>query len=117
MARNALPHAPVRIDCRGHAVVGVAQNPAAIFDSAHTRHVQVLPRRAGVAVPSVIADVDQYLGAKLRKLAHFICKHRLIADEYAVAMARATLRTEPEHFAILASIELRYFAGKLAREK
>ena len=87
MAGNALPHAAIGIDDRGDAVVGVAQNPAAVFDGPHARHVQVLPGRAGVAVPAVVADVDQHLGAQLRELAHLVGKDRLVADEDAVAMA------------------------------
>ncbi len=97
MAGNALPHPAIGIDDCGYAVVGVAQNPAAVFDGPHARHVQVLPGSAGVAVPAIVADVHQHLGAQLRKLPHLVGKDRLIADENPVAMpfSRKTLRSSP----------------------
>ena len=74
--------------------VGVAQQPAAILDGAHARHVQVLPGRAGVAVPSVVADVHEDFGAVARELAHLVGENSFIADEDAVAMPPAVLRIE-----------------------
>ncbi len=69
------------------AVVGVAQQPAAVLDGPHARHVEVLPGGAGVAVPAVVADVDEHLRAQLRKLAHLIGEDGFVADEDAVASA------------------------------
>ncbi len=113
VAGNALADAAVGIDGRGDAVVGVAQNPAAVFDGPHARHVQVLPGRAGVAVPAVVADVDEHLGAEPRELADLVGKDRFVADEDAVAMA--TFRAED--LALVAAIEPRDFAGELARKE
>ena len=90
------------MDC-GDAGVGVAEHPAAIFDGAHAGHVEVLPGRAGVAVPAVVADVDQDLGAVEGELADFVGEDGLVADEDAVAVAwpladsrRKTVRWFPE---------------------
>ncbi len=112
MARNALAHAAVGIDGRRDAVVGVAQQPAAILDGPHARHIQVLPRRARVAVPSIVADVHQHFGAEPRKLPHFVGKHRLVADEDAIAMA-----VEAEDLALVAARELGNAAGEFVREE
>ena len=87
MARNALADAAIGIDDGGDAVVGVAQKPAAVFDGAHAGHVQVLPGRAGVAVPAIVADVDEDLGAELREVADFVGEDGLVTDEDAVAVA------------------------------
>ena len=86
VAGNALAHAAVGVDGCGDAVVGVAQQPAAVLDGPHARHVQVLPGGAGVAVPAVVADIHQHLGAIGGKMAHFVSKHGFVADENAVAM-------------------------------
>jgi hypothetical protein len=58
VARDRLADAAIWINRSGGAVVGVTQNPAAIFDRAHPRHIQMLPGSAGVAVPAVVTDVD-----------------------------------------------------------
>src|ERR1035437_6942488 len=109
VAGNALAHAAVGVDGRGDAVVGVAENPAAVFDGTHARHIQVLPRGAGVAVPSVIADVDEDLCAETRELPHLVGEDGFIADENSVAMA-----VEAEDFALVAGRALGDFSGELA---
>jgi len=109
VAGNALADAAVGIDGGRDAVVGVAQNPAAVFDGTHARHVQVLPGGAGVAVPSIVRDVDEHLGAELGELPHLIGKNGLVADEDAVAMA-----VQAEDLALVAAIEARDLAGELA---
>src|SRR5579859_3259414 len=105
VARNALPYAAVGIDRRGDTVVGVAQNPAAVFDRPHAGHVQVLPRSAGVAIPSVVADVDQHFSAELREVAHLVGEDGFVADEDAVAMALVVRVDQAKYFSIFAAIE------------
>ena len=87
VARDALAYPAVRVDGCGDAVVGGAQKPAAIFDGAHASHVEVLPGGAGVAVPAVVADVDQNFSAELGEVADLVGEDRFVADEDAVAMA------------------------------
>jgi hypothetical protein len=58
----------------------------------------VLPGSAGVAVPTVVADVDQHLGPQPSKLPHLVGEDRLIADEDAVAVA-----IQPEGLALFAA--------------
>src|SRR6185369_9874055 len=84
MARDALPHATKRIDDRGDAIVGVAQNPAPVLDGPHARHIQVLPGRAGISIPAIVADVDEHLGAKLSEMANLVGEDCLVADEDTV---------------------------------
>ena len=100
MAGNALADAAIGVDCRGDAVVGVAKNPAAIFDGTHARHVEMLPGRAGIAVPGVVADVDENFGAELGEVADFVGEDCFVADEDAVAMA-----VKAEDFSLIAAIE------------
>ena len=95
--RNALAHTAVRIDCSSDSSVGIAQEPPAVLNRPHPSHVQVLPGRARVAIPTIVADVHQHFGAVARQLAHFVGEHSLIADEYAVPMTPAVLRVEHEN--------------------
>ena len=81
MARHAGGQPSVGIDDGGDAGVGVAQQPAAILDRAHARHIERLPGRAGIAVPAVIRDVDQHLGAALHEQPYLIAKYFFVADE------------------------------------
>ena len=111
VARNALAHAAIRIDDGSDAVVGIAQQPAAVFDGAHAGYVEVLPGGAGVAVPSVVADVDENFGAELGEVANLIGKDSFVADEDAVAMA-----VEAEDFALVPASKFRNAAGELVGE-
>src|SRR5580698_1175394 len=117
VAGNALADAAEGIDNRGDAVVGVAQQPAPVLDGAHAGHVQVLPGRAGVAIPAVVAQVHKDVGAELGELPHLVGKDRLIADEHSVAMGIAVRAPEQENPARLAWREPRDFAGELVREE
>ncbi len=117
MPRNTLPHPPIRIDRRRHPVVRIAQQPPPVLNRSHPRHVQVLPRSTGVAIPGVIADVDQHLSAILRELPHLIRKNRLVADEDAVAAHRAVLVLDAKDRVIGTAIEPRDAPGKLLREE
>jgi len=58
VARDALGDAAQRVDGGGDSGIGVAEDPAAVFYSAHAGHVEVLPGGAGVSVPAVVGDVD-----------------------------------------------------------
>ena len=93
------------------------ENPATIFDGAHADHVEVLPWSAGVAVPGVVADVDEDFGAELGEVADFVGKHGLVADEDAVAMGVAVGSGESKDFRSVAARELRDTAGELAGEE
>jgi len=55
---------------------------------------------AGIAVPSVVADVDQHLGAETRELADLVGKDRFVTDEDTVAVA-----VETEDFALIAGVK------------
>ena len=48
------------------------------------RHIQVLPRSAGVSIPAIIGDIHEDLRAVARELPNLISKDRLVADEDAV---------------------------------
>ena len=112
VARNALAHPAVRINRRCDPVVGVPQNPSPIFDRPHAGHVQVLPWSARIAVPTIVADIHQHLGAQASELPHLVGKNSLIADEDAVAMS-----IEVEDFALLAACKLSDSSGELARKE
>ena len=77
----------VGIDGRCDSGVGGAKDPAVIFDGAHAHHVQVLPGSAGVAVPSVVGDVDEDVGPCLSEVADLVAEDGLVADEGAVGVA------------------------------
>src|SRR5277367_7149038 len=112
MTRSADGDSSVGIDGRGHAVVGIAQNPATIFDGTHPSHIQVLPRRACVAVPAIVGDVDEDLGSIHGELAYFIGKDRFIADEDTEGVS-----TCAEDLAILAAVEVVDLLSEVFREE
>ena len=114
---DALAHPSVGIDGRGHAVVGIAQQPAPVLDGPHARHVQVLPGGAGVAVPPVIGDVHQDLGPVGGKVAHFIREHRLVADKHAVAVRLAAAICDLHRLPAGSPFELPDFPGKFFGEE
>ncbi len=87
MARNALADAAVGIDDSSDAVIGAAEKPAAVLDGAHAGYVEVLPGGAGVAVPAVVADVDEDFGTELSEVANLVGEDGFVADEDAVMMA------------------------------
>src|SRR6185437_14655763 len=88
------------------------KNPAMVFDGAHADHVEVLPGRAGVAVPAVVGDVDENFGSLLGVLANLIGKDGLVADKGAVSMAAGG-----EDSAMNAWIEGAYFVEKTLGEE
>ena len=71
MARKARNDSAIRIDGGGEAGVGIAQQPAIVFDGTHAGLVQVLGPCAGVAVPAVVGNIDEDLGAVGGKLTDF----------------------------------------------
>jgi len=87
LARDAGNNSPVRIDGGGHSGVGVAQQPAVIFDSAHAGLFQVLGVGPAVTIPTIIRDVHENFGAIGGQLPDFVGKDRLIADEDAELVA------------------------------
>ena len=62
--------AAVGIDETREAVVGIAEQPAPVFDRSHARHHQVLRRSRRAAEPSIIRNIDQQFGAVWREPAH-----------------------------------------------
>src|SRR5580698_10346676 len=124
MARNALTHSAVWINRGSDPIIGVAQNPAAVLDSPHPGHIQVLPGRAGIAVPAIVADIHQHFSAIARKLANLVAKDRFIADEDTVPMtSRAISRAIPgavideEGLAIFSGTHVREVLSELMREE
>src|ERR1700678_4474334 len=87
VARRSSGDSAVGIDGGGDAGIGGAKDPAMIFDSAHTNHVEVLPGSAGVAVPSVVGDVDEGFGSVLGELTDFVAEDGLVTDECAIGVA------------------------------
>src|SRR5579859_1059841 len=86
LARGLRHNASVRINAGGNAGIGVAQDPAIIFNSPHSRHVQVLAGSAMLAVPSVVGDVDEHLRAIDRELPDFLGENRFIADKNSYSL-------------------------------
>ena len=72
---------PIRIDRSRHAGISRTQNPAVILDRPHASLIEMLCVGAAVAIPAVIRYIHKNLCAVIRKLPHFIWKHRLVADE------------------------------------
>src|SRR5579863_8721182 len=103
--RNALPHAAVRIDCSSDPCIRVAQQPPAILHRPHAGHIEVLPGRARVAIPSIVRDVHQHFGAVARQLPHLVGKNRLVANENAISVPPAVLRIELENSVVAPSRE------------
>src|ERR1700749_3445306 len=92
MPRRALRDAAIRIDRRRHPRVRVPQQPAPVLYRTHACHIQVLPRRAGISIPSIVRDIHQHFGTIHHKMSYLICKNRLVADKYPVVMSM-----QPEH--------------------
>ena len=67
---------------RGDTGIGIAEQPASGFDGTHASLVDVLGVGAAVAVPGVVGDVDQNLGAVGGKLADFIRENGFVANKY-----------------------------------
>src|SRR5260221_14586707 len=87
MARRSRNHSAERADGGGHTRIRSAQHPPMVLNGPHPHHVQVLPGRAGIAIPPVIGDIDQHLRSLLYELPHLIAEDRLITDKGAVGMA------------------------------
>ena len=73
---------PVGINRRRDAGVGVAQQPAVVFDRAHAGLFQVLGVSPAVSVPAVVGDIHKDLRAVGGQLPDLIGKDRFIADEH-----------------------------------
>src|SRR5450755_4028337 len=86
-ARDGGHDSSVRVDGGGDAGVGVAQQPAFIFDGPHAGLLQVLGVGAAVAVPAVIGNIDEDLRAVGGELADFVGKNGFVADEHAELVA------------------------------
>ena len=104
-------HAPVRVNRHREAVVGIAQQPAAVFHGSHARLRQMLRRRRRAAKPSVVRNVDQQLGAVAHEPPNVIREYRLVTNEDAEAaagqiphhVARALLKIGRERGEVLAN--------------
>src|SRR5258708_25837304 len=100
------PHnSAVRIYRRGHAGVSVAQQPARIFHRAHSSLLQALGVSAAVAIPAVIRDIHEYLGAILCELPHVVRENGFVTDKDAQLLiagrqrpARDAARKIPDFF-------------------
>jgi len=83
-----------------------------VLNRPHPRHVQVLPGRAGVPIPSIIGNVDEHIRSVQREPPHLIGKDRLIANKYP---ERMTIRVE--HVARLSPLQVHKLLRKLVREE
>ena len=82
LARHAGDDAAIGIDGSGDTGIGIAEQPASGFDGTHASLGDVLGVGAAVAVPGVVGEVDQNLGAAGGKLADFIREDGFVADKY-----------------------------------
>ena len=83
-----------------------------VLHGPHARHLQVLPGRAGLAIPQIVRDIDEHLGAVGGELAHLAGKDRFITDEDARAGA-----VQVKDLALSAAGKVTHFAGKLGGKK
>jgi hypothetical protein len=72
VARSSDDDSAAGVDRRRNTGVRRTENPAMIFDGSHPDHVEVLPRSAGVSIPSVVGDVDEDLRSLLREATNLI---------------------------------------------
>src|ERR1700744_492477 len=100
------------VDGCGDTRVGCAENPAVVFDGTHANHVEVLPCGAGVAVPAVVGDVDEYVGTLLGEMADLVTEDGFVADEDAVGVAAGG-----EDGAVRAWLEGAYFVEEIFGEE
>ena len=77
----AVRYPPLRVDRRSNAIVRIQQNPPVILNRSHARHIKVLPRRAGVSIPSIVRNIDEDISPLKREWANLTRENRLIADE------------------------------------
>src|ERR1035437_3634536 len=83
VARGLGHHAPQWVNHRRNTGIGIAQQPAIVFHSAHACLVQVLPRSASLAVPPVVRDVDEQFSAVFCELPDFVREDRLVTEKRA----------------------------------
>ena len=69
------------IDNRAQAVVGRANQEAAILNRAHSSNQQMLGTRGCVAKVTIVRKIHQHIRARCRKLPHQIRKRRLVTNE------------------------------------
>src|SRR6516162_8086007 len=81
LARGFRHNAPVGVNYGGDPGVGGAQKPAVVFDCAHARHVEMLPRRSGVSEPSVIRDVHKHISPIEGELSNLVGEDGFVTDE------------------------------------
>ena len=74
------------VDQHGHAVIGRADHPAAGFEGAHLRHLQVLQGADGAAEPGVVAHRQEDVAAR-RQAGSKLRVHHLVADKTGDAVA------------------------------
>ena len=84
---------PRGIDGGGDAVVGGAQNPAAILGGAHAHDLQVLLARGALAELAVVRNLNSTSAPPPANLPHEVREHRFVADERADAGASPTGET------------------------
>ena len=83
-----------------------------VLDRAHAHHVQVLPRGTGVAVPAVVREVHQDVGATEGELANFVAKDGFVTDERPKSMVAGV-----EQRARVSGREVPCIGQQAAREK
>src|ERR1700761_4814107 len=104
VALHAGSEPAVRIDDRGDPGVGIAKQPAAIFNGAHSRYVERLPGRTRVAIPAIIGNIDQHFRSVFREQAYFVAENFLVADEDTKAMAASRKDHAPPAVGHVASL-------------
>src|SRR5579864_3295240 len=100
------------IDRGGHTGIGGAQQPSVIFYGSHARLAQVLRISSAVAVPAVVGNIHQHLGALLRELPHLIGENGFVADERSQPSA-----TGVERSSRIAMLKLAYLPSQTSRKR
>ena len=72
---------PGGVDYGADAVVGGADDPAAVLGGAHAHDVQVLVTRLALAEPAVVREIEQRFGAVGGKAADVAREDGFVADE------------------------------------
>ena len=101
-----------RVDHGADAVVGGADDPAAVFGGAHADDLQMLVARLAFAKPAVVGNIEEGFGAVGRKTADIAGKHGFVADEGGDAV-RAQFRDND----VVARLEVSGFGGNFAGDQ
>ena len=111
MARRGEDSAAMGINRCSHTSVSVSENPSAILDCSHSRHIQMLPWSSTVSIPAIVGYIDEDLRAVLRECAYLFAKDGLVADEDA-----DTVAIEFEDLVLVARLHITDIGDELAGE-